>query len=113
MVHSTKRQLQLEAAIADTVRLFNAGMTCGDIAERLGVHRGAIRQRLIKAGLWEPDKVSAARGLRGALRKAGRPRLPPTPKPENDVMPDRTPCPWCEVRADIGCRHSGRRLAGC
>jgi hypothetical protein len=93
-----------DRAIAETLRLFASGMTCAEIANSLGVERPAIRKRLIKAGVWKPNKVNAARGMKGALKQAGRPKLPPAP-PVEAMMADREPCSWCGVRADYGCRH--------
>ena len=52
-------------------------------------------------------------------RQVERPAPVATPEPKEDEeeigvaalnFVDREPCPWCNVRADIGCKHS-RRIA--
>ena len=94
-----------EATAASFRAAIARGETRADVVRTLAsiynVEPATIRQRLRKAGLWEvePNKGKPKperRMSEGARRPA-------------EVLPDpvfRDPCPRCNVRADIGCRHT-------
>lgn len=90
------------------VRAFKAGADPGAIVAQLaeagGVQRPAIWRALRSGGLL-PEK----------LRAPVRGRKSPTPAAsetfQTAAATSRDPCPRCEVRGDIGCRHSRAPLA--
>lgn len=79
-------------ATEEAVRLKAQGLTVGQIAERQGVREPCVRKRL----------------GRGASPRCGQVPRRPNAKAAGPLPPvvNRDPCPRCEVRADIGCRHS-------
>lgn len=75
--------------------------------------RPSLRSRVLTKGMCVSVRV--AEKLRRAMRehRAGisraehreRTRLPPPSPPIELPRVDREPCPYCGVRADVGCRH--------
>ncbi len=51
------------------------------------------------------DRPENAHRKRIRYRKA-KPRPAPPPPPAASPRIERTCCPWCGVRSDVGCRHS-------
>jgi hypothetical protein len=85
-----------------------SGAVRGSVVQELAciynVEPATIRQRLRKLGLWENEPKLAAARDRDRRRELPEPKLAePLPPPVY-----REPCPRCEVRADIGCRHQPR-----
>lgn len=71
--------------------------------------RAAIRQRKrrITIKLANQIKTAMRKNPNGISKESHlRNRLaPPPPPPPAPIVIDRTPCPFCGIRADIGCKH--------
>lgn len=87
----------------------------GRIATHYGVQKPAIYRAFRALKYYTPImKQSRARSLRANLRSwrpLGRPKEYPAeglPMPER--VESREPCPRCNVRSDIGCKHSKAKL---
>lgn len=82
------------------------------IASKFGVERPAVYKALRRTGALPPYKEGKKHPPRkvdgsSAGYAKGRETAPRNPI----LIPDRTPCPRCGVRADIGCRHQGKEAA--
>jgi uncharacterized protein YjcR len=108
MPHSAAKNREVLDAEAETIRLFQQGMTTHQIADRLGVQPPTIRRRLLKRGLWKINTRDAINGSKSGQTKKKR-AAEIREETANDAAAytrvDRTPCSFCGVRADIGCRH--------
>ena len=100
---------------------YQRGMPVSEIATKFGVQNPAVWKALRRGGIIAPYKAKKAGGpgrpigggLPGYTEKrlaksaayisAKESREPPRPL----VVVDRTPCPRCGVRGDIGCSHQG------
>ena len=116
MPYSPKQRERNEALLAETIRLHETGLTPNEIATRMGVQAPAVRRRLKQAGKWgRTDVRDVLNGSKSGQARRQREAERRAEIAEEAVLltrVDRTPCPWCEVRADIGCKHSGRKLVG-
>lgn len=79
-------------------QLWKAGLSPSQIAVRVGKTRSSVIGKLYRLRL---------NGSQETDRLYPMPRRP-RPKEERlaNVGADRTPCPCCGVRADIGCKHT-------
>jgi uncharacterized protein YjcR len=109
MPHSAAKNREVLDAEAETIRLFQQGMTTHQIADRLGVQPPTIRRRLLKRGMWKINTRDAINGSKSGQTKKKR-AAEIREETANDAAAytrvDRTPCSWCGTRADIGCRHT-------
>ena len=97
MTRHTRANWTAEQA-AQVVQLWNAGLSASQIAVRVGKARNSVLGKIYRLGLnpsQAPDRLYPMRR---------RPR----PKEERlaRMGVDRTPCPRCGVRADLGCSHT-------
>jgi hypothetical protein len=78
--------------------LFRDGVPVPDIADRFAVQRSSVYKALRRAGALPPY------GTRMISRVNST--TPSNPiRAEELPRVDRDPCPRCEVRGDIGCKH--------
>lgn len=117
------RLVKLNPALA--VDMYRSGKTTDQIATYFGVTRGAVNKALRKNNIpiirqtrfsrYAEMSAEAASSLERHPKKYHTPEIMAARVAIREAelaaalarcIPDRSPCPYCGVRADFGCRHN-------